>query len=205
MMSGPGDARRGPGREQPAVDGADLEDPEEVAEVGRHGREAAAVEGDDDRRDQHEDRGGGRADEGQQRRRAPCRRRGRPCRSACGRCSPTCCDHTNRPAMLNSDSRPDEAARGRDGDAGASPAPSRKKSWIIGLACSRMPMPAVTLQNSTVQSSQNCGVRMALAADTSFVGDQRLLLDRGRVEALGLPARRAGTRMLATPIIMITK
>ena len=46
--------------------------------------------------------------------------------------------------------------------------PSRKKSWIIGLACSRMPMPAVTLQNSTVQSSQNCGVRIALAADTSL-------------------------------------
>jgi hypothetical protein len=26
---------------------------------------------------------------------------------------------------------------------------SRKKSWIIGEACSRMPMPAVTLQSMT--------------------------------------------------------
>jgi hypothetical protein len=30
-----------------------------------------------------------------------------------------------------------------------------------------MPMPAVTLKQSTTQSSQNCGVRMALRADTS--------------------------------------
>ena len=29
------------------------------------------------------------------------------------------------------------------------PASLRKKSWIIGEACSRMPMPAVTLQNRT--------------------------------------------------------
>src|SRR6476469_5232393 len=47
--------------------------------------------------------------------------------------------------------------------------PSRKKSWIIGEACSRMPMPAVTLQNSATHSSQNCGVRVALAAETLAV------------------------------------
>src|SRR5687768_3075054 len=45
--------------------------------------------------------------------------------------------------------------------------PSRKKSWIMGEACSRMPMPAVTLQNRTVHRNQNCGVRMAFAAETS--------------------------------------
>src|SRR3712207_8152462 len=38
-----------------------------------------------------------------------------------------------------------------------------------GLACSRMPMPAVTLQNSTTQSSQNCGVLIAFAAETLSV------------------------------------
>ena len=44
---------------------------------------------------------------------------------------------------------------------------SRKKSWIIGEACSRIPMPAVTLQNRTTHSSQNCGVRIAADARTS--------------------------------------
>jgi hypothetical protein len=28
--------------------------------------------------------------------------------------------------------------------------PSRKKSWLIGAACSRIPIPAVTLQNRTI-------------------------------------------------------
>ena len=44
--------------------------------------------------------------------------------------------------------------------------PSRKKSWIIGAACSRMPMPAVTLQNSTTHRNQNWGVRIACEART---------------------------------------
>src|SRR4051794_41762535 len=44
-----------------------------------------------------------------------------------------------------------------------------KKSWIMGAACSRMPMPAVTLQNSTIHSSQNCGVLIALPAETLSV------------------------------------
>ena len=66
----------------------------------------------------------------------------------------------NRPAMLQIDSRPTKPAAA----AGSTlePLPVRKKSWIIGAACSRMPMPAVTLQNSTTHSSQNCGVRTAL-------------------------------------------
>jgi hypothetical protein len=70
-------------------------------------------------------------------------------------------DQTNRPAMLNSESRPDEAGGRGGGDRGGLTV--RKKSWIIGAACSRMPMPAVTLQNSTVHSSQNCGVLIALS------------------------------------------
>ncbi len=44
-----------------------------------------------------------------------------------------------------------------------------KKSWIIGDAFSRIPMPAVTLKHNTTQRHQNCGVLMALAADTFAV------------------------------------
>ena len=52
--------------------------------------------------------------------------------------------------MLNSDSTPTKPAAALTA---TDDLPStRKKSWIIGLACSRMPMPAVTLQNSTIQS-----------------------------------------------------
>ena len=76
-------------------------------------------------------------------------------------------DQTNRPAMLASESSPTKppAAAALTLET----PPSRKKSWIIGEACSRMPMPAVTLQNRTTHSSQNCGVRMALAAETLAV------------------------------------
>ncbi len=59
-------------------------------------------------------------------------------------------DHANRPAMLNSDSTPTKPAAAAAATVEVSP--SRKKSMIIGAACSRMPMPAVTLQNSTTQS-----------------------------------------------------
>src|SRR5919197_2909240 len=71
-------------------------------------------------------------------------------------------DHPKRPLMLHSDSRPTKPAA-------AAAATLGKKSWIIGAACSRMPMPAVTLQNRTVHSSQNCGVLIAFAADTLAV------------------------------------
>ena len=95
-------------------------------------------------------------------------------------------DQTKRPAMLKSESRPTKppAAATATVDVPSSP---RKKSWIIGLACSRMPMPAVTLQNRTTQSSQNWGVRMALAAVTSWVDDERLRRDLGGVESRGGP------------------
>src|SRR3712207_6227902 len=76
-------------------------------------------------------------------------------------------DHANRPPMLNSDNTPTKpaAVAGRTVEV----SPVRKKSWIIGEACSRMPMPAVTLQKRTVHSSQNCGVLIALAAETLSV------------------------------------
>src|SRR5215211_7864774 len=68
-------------------------------------------------------------------------------------------DHPKRPLMLHSDRTPTKPAA-------AAAVTLPKKSWIIGAACSRMPMPAVTLQNRTVQSSQNCGVLIAVVAVT---------------------------------------
>src|SRR4051794_14249813 len=68
-------------------------------------------------------------------------------------------DHTKRPVMLHSESRPTKPAA-------AAALTLEKKSWIIGAACSRMPMPAVTLQNRTVHSIQNCGVLIAFVAVT---------------------------------------
>ena len=67
-----------------------------------------------------------------------------------------------RPDMFASESRPTKPA------AAAALVPS-KKSWIMGEACSRKPIPAVTLANRTTHSSQNCGVLIALAAVTSAV------------------------------------
>ena len=69
--------------------------------------------------------------------------------------------------MLHTDSSPTKPAAAAAETVVS--APSRKKSWIIGAACSRMPMPAVTLQNSTIHSSQNCGVLIALFAETDAV------------------------------------
>src|SRR4051812_21497090 len=93
-------------------------------------------------------------------------------------------DQTNRPAMLNSDSSPTNPA--------AAPTATddfpalRKKSWIIGLACSRMPIPAVTLQNSTIHSSQKDRVRIALDAETEAVVTSR----RAATDAGSKPAGR---------------
>src|SRR4051794_3834863 len=82
-------------------------------------------------------------------------------------------DQANRPAMLNSDRRPTNPAAAPTATVDV-PSSPRKKSWIIGLACSRMPMPAVTLQNSTIHSSQNERVLIALAADTLAVATSGL-------------------------------
>src|ERR687886_2204131 len=68
-------------------------------------------------------------------------------------------DQPKRPLMLHSDRTPTKPAA-------AAALTLEKKSWIIGAACSRMPMPAVTLQNRTVHSSQNCGVLIAFVAVT---------------------------------------
>ena len=97
-------------------------------------------------------------------------------------------DHTNRPAMLNSDSTPTNPAAAAAATVEVSP--SRKKSMIIGAACSRIPMPAVTLQKSTIQSSQNCGVLIALDADTLAVVTSGFSSIGVRVEALGQPSPR---------------
>src|SRR5436309_3086757 len=87
--------------------------------------------------------------------------------------------------MLNSESRPTKPAAAAA--ATAEVVPLRKKSWIIGLACSRMPMPAVTLQKSTTHSSQNCGVRIALAADTLSVVTSAFCLTVEGSQPAGFP------------------
>src|SRR5918997_6952883 len=100
-------------------------------------------------------------------------------------------DQMNRPAMLNSDRTPTNPAAA---DAATSePSPVRKKSWIIGDACSRMPIPAVTLQKRTVHSSQNCGVLIALFADTFSVVTSAFFFTDAGSKPSGLQSA-AGTR-----------
>ena len=67
-----------------------------------------------------------------------------------------------------------------------------------------MPIPAVTLQNSTIQSSQNDRVRIAFAADTLDVVTRGLAVTIEGSQPAGCQSG-AGTRMLATPNIMIRK
>jgi hypothetical protein len=62
----PGHTGSRPRGEQPAVDGTDLEGAEHVLEVGRDGREAAAVEGQDHRRQRDEQQHAGAAGRGQE-------------------------------------------------------------------------------------------------------------------------------------------
>src|SRR3954467_12255839 len=106
-------------------------------------------------------------------------------------------DHTKRPVMLHSDRTPTKPAA-------AAALTLEKKSWIIGAACSRMPMPAVTLQNRTVHSSQNCGVLIALSADTFAL----VTSDLAATFAGSKPAGRqpgAGTLTVNTPNIITMK
>ena len=58
---GTGDAGSPPGREDTAVDGAEVFRAEEVAEIGRHAREAAAIAGDDEQDQDLEAKGVGNA------------------------------------------------------------------------------------------------------------------------------------------------
>src|SRR5919202_6812868 len=102
-------------------------------------------------------------------------------------------DHTKRPLMLHSDSRPTKPAA-------AAALTLGKKSWIIGAACSRMPIPAVTLQNSAVQTSQNCGVLMELAAETLSVVTRAFFLTEDGSKPSGRQSS-AGTRMMKAPNI----
>ena len=104
--------------------------------------------------------------------------------------------------MLNSDSRPTKPAAAVA--ATADVVPSRKKSWIIGAACSRMPMPAVTLQNSTTHSSQNCGVLIALAAETLSVVTRAFCFTVDGSKPAGFQSS-AGTRTMNAPNSMKTR
>ena len=111
-------------------------------------------------------------------------------------------DQANRPAMLNSDSTPTKPAAAAA--ATVEDSPSRKKSMIIGAACSRMPMPAVTLQNSTVHSSQNCGVLIAFAADTLALVTSAFSSTECGSQPSGIQPS-GGTRTSQAPNIITTK
>lgn len=65
-------------------------------------------------------------------------------------------------------------------------------------------MPAVTLPKSTIHSSQNCGVLIALLADTSFWVTIAFCFTVDGSKPSGFQPG-GGTRMFATPIIMIRK
>src|SRR6476469_3711626 len=111
-------------------------------------------------------------------------------------------DQAKRPAMLKMDSRPTNPVAAVAATVEVSP--SRKKSWIIGPACSRMPMPAVTLQNRTTQRNQNCGVLIAFAADTCDVVTRVLALSCDGSKPAGFQPG-AGTFTLKTPNIITMK
>src|SRR3954447_6474224 len=98
-------------------------------------------------------------------------------------------DQTMRPAELHNDriaTKPAAVA------ASAFASDSGKKSLNIGAAFSRMPMPAVTLKQRTTQSNQNCGVLIALDADT-WLSLMPSLLGPGTQPAGRQPG--AGTRI----------
>ena len=82
--------------------------------------------------------------------------------------------------------------------------PTRKKSWLIGAACSRIPMPAVTLQNRTTQSSQNCGVLIALVAETLAVVTSFFCLACDGSQPSGCQSS-AGTRTVNAPNSMYAR
>src|SRR5436305_659331 len=102
-----------------------------------------------------------------------------------------------RPAILKMLSRPTKPT------AAVAVTLDLKKSWIIGAACSRIPMPAVTLTKSMTQSSQNCGVFHASLTATLWLELSAECFVDG-THPLGFqPAR--GTRFVKTPNIMKMK
>src|SRR4051812_2843518 len=104
-------------------------------------------------------------------------------------------DHRIRPIMLASDS---SATNPAAADAATGVEVWRKNSVIIGEAFSRMPMPAVTLKQSTIHSSQNCGVRIAFFADTWLVVISAPVLRAAGVQPAGCQSG-GGTRTSITP------
>src|SRR5690348_6915608 len=74
-------------------------------------------------------------------------------------------------------------------------------SWIIGEACPRTPMPAVTLSRSMDQRSQNCLVLIATCAVTpaTAFGVWSLEFDASGLQSGG------GTRTRKAPNIITTK
>src|ERR1700693_4359002 len=110
-------------------------------------------------------------------------------------------DQPIRPSMLASDSSATNPAAAEASTAllGA----VGKKSWEIGDAFSRMPIPAVTLKHSTTQSSQNWGVLMALAADTLAVVINDPVFCGSGFQPCGVQPG-AGTRISSHPIDMNT-
>src|SRR3954452_1569016 len=105
-------------------------------------------------------------------------------------------EHPKRPLMLKSEGGPTKPAA-------AAAVTLPKKSWIIGAACSRMPMPAVTLQNSTVHRSQNCGVLIAFVAVTLAV----VIIERAARSVGSQPSGRqpsGGTRTANAPSSIAT-
>src|ERR1700744_596228 len=104
---------------------------------------------------------------------------------------------TKRPPMLKRLNRPTKPA--------AAVAETRpwKRSWIIGDACSRMPMPAVTFAHRMIHSSQNCGVREAVFTSTLFAEINTDVVALGTHPSGFHPTR--GTRIVKTPNIMKTK
>ena len=105
-------------------------------------------------------------------------------------------DQKKRPPMLNRLSRP------------AKPPPTvaltPNMSWHISEAWPRMPMPAVTFRQRTIQKSQNGGVFQATLDGNVCVSDE--LPGRGPAECN--PSGRhpwAGTRTVKAPKVMKTK
>src|SRR3954464_1491920 len=106
-------------------------------------------------------------------------------------------DHTQRPVMLHSDRTPPKPAAAAAGTL-------EKKAGVIGAACSRMPMPAVTLQNRTVHSIQNCGVLIAFVAVTLPALMSEDFDSSGAAHPPGCQPS-AGTRRGNAPAIIATK
>jgi hypothetical protein len=73
----------------------------------------------------------------------------------------------------------------------------------MGAARSRMPMPAVTLKQSTTHRNQNCGVLIALRADTFAVVMSEPVLACSGSQPAGFQSS-AGTRMSSQPTDMNT-